>query len=72
MANCIFTTGPVTYSIKAKQLLGEYAIPVNTIKISTSQNKKGCVYGIEFPCQHKFNASRILSSRGISFEEYNQ
>ena len=72
MANCIFTTGSVTYSMKAKQLLWEYAIPANTVKLSTSQNKKGCIYGIEFPCGHKSNVSRILAANGVSFEEYDE
>lgn len=72
MPNCIFTTSSVTYAMKAKQLLQEYAIPVNTLKISTDRNRKGCVYGIEFSCNQQLNVSRILSAGGIPFEEYSK
>lgn len=70
MANCILTTGSVTQAMKARRILAEYSIPANTTKISTSQNKRGCVYGIEFNCTQMTNIRRILGNAGISFEEY--
>lgn len=72
MATCIFTIGSVTQSMKAKRILAEYSIPVNTTKLSTSRDKRGCVYGIEFNCSQKSNVDRILSGSGISFEEHDK
>lgn len=70
MATCIFTIGSVTQSMKAKRILTEYSIPVNTTKLSTSRDARGCVYGIEFNCNQKPNIYRILSGSGIPFEEH--
>ncbi len=68
MANCIFTTGSVTQAMKAKRILAEHSIAVNTIKVSTDNSKRGCVHGIEFNCQNSGNISRILHNSGIGFE----
>lgn len=72
MATCIFSIGSVTQSMKARRILAEYSVPVNTTKLSTNRDKKGCVYGIEFNCSQKSNISRILSGSGIPFEDYNE
>ncbi len=72
MSKCIFTTGSVTYSLKAKRILAENSIPCSTMKISAKKNNRGCVYGIEFPCNQKANVIRLLSGTGIDFEEYTE
>lgn len=70
MANCIFTMGSITQSLKAKRILAEHSIPVSTTKLSSNHDKKGCVHGIEFNCSQQNNITRILSANGIGFEEY--
>lgn len=70
MAKCVFTTGSVTQAMKAKRILAEHSIPVNTTKISSKKDRRGCVYGIEFSCAQKGNVAGILSFAGIFFEEY--
>lgn len=72
MNSCIFLTGSVTYAIKAKRLLAESSILVQTTKVSSHRGRKGCIYGIEFPCQQANNIRRILESAGIGFEEYTE
>lgn len=70
MSNCILTIGSATQVMKAVRALNAYSIPSNAIKLSTSNSKKGCIYGIEFRCGHLNNVKRILLLEKISFEEY--
>lgn len=70
MANCIYITGSVTQSLKAKRILAEHSIPVSTTKLSSERDKRGCIHGIEFNCFHRNNIAHILAASGISFEEY--
>ena len=72
MSKCIFTTGSVTYSLKANRILAENSIPCSTTKISARNNNRGCIYGIEFACSQKANVIRLLSGAGIDFEEYKE
>lgn len=69
MATCIYITGSVTQAMKAKRILSEHSIVVNTVKIGSDKSKKGCVHGIESNCQNAANIRNILHSAGINFEE---
>ena len=70
MSNCILTIGSATQAMKAVRTLNSYSIPSNTVKLSTSNSKTGCLYGIEIRCGHLNNVKRILSQEKIRFEEY--
>ena len=72
MTNCIFTIGSVTQSMKAIRLLSANSIPAKSIKLSNSNSRSGCVYGIEFNCRYSENIKRFLSAANIRFEEYKQ
>ncbi len=69
MANCIYITGSITQALKAKKLLAEHSIAVNTTKTSFEKGKTGCVHGIEFNCNYSANIKRILLGAAIPFEE---
>lgn len=70
MSNCVLTIGSATQAMKAIRALNAYSIPATTIKLSTSNSKTGCIYGIEFGCRNVNNVKRILSAEKIRFEEY--
>ena len=70
MSTCIFTIGSITQAMKSRRILAEHSIAVNTIKLSNSTDKKGCVHGIEFGCPYASNIKRILSEHGVQFGEY--
>ena len=70
MTNCIFTIGSVTQSMKATKILQANSIPVSSIKLSNSNARIGCVYGIEFNCRYTDNIRRFLSAANVRYEEY--
>ena len=72
MATCIYITGSITQALKAKKILTEHSILVNTTKISSEKSKKGCVHGIEFNCNYATNVRKILLGAAIPFEDNQQ
>ena len=69
MANCIYITGSITQALKAKKILAEHSIAVNTTKTTLEKGKSGCVHGIEFNCNYRANIKRILQGAAIPFED---
>ena len=64
-ALCRLSTGSMTAAMKSQRALARNAIRVNVVKIASSKNDKGCVYGIEFPCALSGNVRQALESAGI-------
>ncbi len=65
---CTLKTGSMTYAIKARRALAAEGINVRVLKLGETGKKKGCIYGIEFPCSLSGNVRAVLSRSGISFE----
>lgn len=65
-ALCRLSAGSMTAAMKSQRELARNAIRVTVVKISPSQNDKGCVYGIEFPCVLSGNVRSTLDAAGIS------
>ena len=58
---CTASVSSQTYAIKAQRALAEYAIESRVVRLDAAKSKKGCTYGIEFPCGHIGNVRKILS-----------
>ena len=67
---CTAVTGSITMALKAQRVLSKNAIQSNTVKVSRSAQKKGCVYGIEFDCALLGNVKNILDSAGVEINEF--
>ena len=64
-ALCRLATGSMTAAMKSQRLLARSTVKVNVVKISSSDESRGCIYGIEFPCVYSGNVRTILESSGI-------
>ena len=64
-ALCSLSLGSMTQAIKAKRILSRSDIAVNVKKLSTSGNERGCIYGIEYPCELSGNIRVILQRNGV-------
>ena len=64
-ALCSLSLGSMTQALRAKRLLGRSDISANVKKLSTSNSARGCVYGIEFPCEISGNVRLILNDNGM-------
>ena len=65
---CAASTGSMTMAIKARRALSQSGITVNVKKLSGGSDSRGCIYGIEYPCELSGNILSLLQSRGISAE----
>ena len=62
-ARCQGSLGAMTQALKAKRLLARSGIAVEIRKLSSDE--RGCVYGIEYPCELLGNVRLILQSNGM-------
>lgn len=65
-ALCRLSAGSMTAAMKSQRALARNAIRVNVVKISSSENDRGCIYGIEFPCVLLGNIRSALDAAGIA------
>ncbi len=67
---CTAVIGSMTLSMKAQSALAEAAIRASIAKISSSETRSGCAYGVDFPCTQSANVRQILSREGIRVKQY--
>lgn len=67
---CQASTGSMTLAIKARRALSREGIDVSVKKLSAGVERRGCVYGIEFPCELSGNIFSVLRREGIDAEHY--
>jgi hypothetical protein len=62
---CTATLGSVTLAMKARRALAAQGLGCEVIKISDQSSSRGCVYGIEYPCEISGSVQRVLSASAI-------
>jgi hypothetical protein len=55
----------MTMAIKARRLLMQRNITVTVRKLGTQSTRRGCVYGIEYPCELSGNVLSVLREADI-------
>lgn len=71
MKSCTAAIGSLTVAMKAQSALSDAGIGGRIVKLDPSMTRRGCAYGIEYPCEdHKavrsaFNAAKISVSSYI-------
>ena len=67
---CTAVIGSMTMAMKAQSVLSEAAIRASIAKISSSEARGGCAYGVDFPCTQYANVRTILSHADIRVRQY--
>lgn len=67
-AVCSAVTGSMTMALKAKKILAGVGIRANAVKLSSKSSTRGCVYGVEYPCELSGNVRSMLRSAGIDIQ----
>ena len=62
---CAASTGSMTMAIKARRTLSAEGFTVSVKKLNGGNDSRGCIYGIEFPCELSGNILSLLIGRGI-------
>ena len=71
-STCAAATGSMTIAIKARRALASAGITVSVKKLSGGSDSRGCIYGIEYPCELSGNILSLLQSRGINAELFHR
>ena len=53
--------GSVTAAMKARRILSSRSINCDVIKVSSKGDERGCIYGIEYPCELSITVKALLS-----------
>ena len=67
---CTAVIGSMTQALRAQNLLADAAIRTTVTKISSSEARGGCAYGVDFPCTQMSNAQTVLNGAGIRVREF--
>ena len=62
---CSLPLGSMTQAIKARRALAGSDITVTVKKLSTGDRGRGCIYGIEYPCEISGNVRAVLVRNGV-------
>ncbi len=67
---CTAVLGSMTQAMRAQAILGEAAIRVPVVKISSGRTRGGCAYGIDFPCVQERHVRALLERHGVRVREW--
>lgn len=67
---CTASLGSLTLAMKARQLAKEASFETTIVKLDPAATRKGCAYGLEFPCEAQRKISTLLSKNKIKVGEY--
>lgn len=59
----------MTHAVKAKRVLSVAGIPCDIVSIDSSVTKRGCAYGVSYPCEMTERVQDILRRYGLDYGE---
>ncbi len=67
---CIAAIGAMTAAVKAQRALLDSEITAEVIALAPEDTRRGCAYGLEFPCRMQSEARAALRAARISVSQY--
>ncbi len=67
---CMAEIGSMTQAIKAQRILADATIPSTVVKNNSTNNGKGCAYGISFACAQSENVDNVLRKAGVKVRRW--
>lgn len=67
---CTASVGSLTHAMKGQKLLGDIGITARIVKIDAKKTRRGCSYGIEFPCSEMKRARSTLGAAHLPISDY--
>lgn len=66
---CISAKKSMTHAVKAKRVLSAAGIRCEIVNIDSSVTKRGCAYGVSFPCEMTEKVQSILRRYDLDYGE---
>lgn len=67
---CIAALHSVTLAIKAQRALNAENISAEVITLNASETRRGCAYGLSFPCNEESRVRALLRAARIPVSQY--
>ena len=67
---CIAAVGSMTMALKAEQVLKNAGVTAEVRPLSPRETRKGCAYGVAFPCEVQRAARIALQRARIPVSQY--
>ena len=68
--NCTVSLGSQTRAIKAQHILTRASVSCRVVSTTSKDGRRGCGYGVEFPCGMRPQVEEILRQNKISIRDY--
>ena len=69
---CIAAVGGMTAALKAQHVLLSAGVAAEVLSLSPSQTKRGCAFGVSFPCTALQHARATLREGGVTVSQFIQ
>ncbi len=66
---CISAKKSMTHAVKARRVLTAAGIPCDIVNIDSSVTRRGCAYGVSFPCELTDKVQSILHRYDLDYGE---
>lgn len=66
---CISAKKSMTHAIKARRVLAAAGIKCEIVNLDASVTKRGCAYGVSFPCSMTDKVQTILRRHELDYGE---
>lgn len=67
---CIAALGSMTAGVKAQRVLLAAGVPAEVVALAPEDTRRGCAYGLEFPCNKESEARAALHAARIAVSQY--
>lgn len=64
---CIATVRNMTGAMKIRDALVRSGIKAEIVSVDVSLTRRGCAYGVSFPCEKEAQVKRILASKRMEY-----
>lgn len=71
-AACVAALGTMTMAIKGSHLLAQGGIRAQVVALSPAETKRGCGYGVSFPCEQAEQVKRLFKGAHFPVTQYLQ
>ena len=70
MKSCTAAIGSLTLAMKAQSVLSDKGLESKIVKLDPSMTRRGCAYGIEYPCEIHNAVRSAFNTANISVSSY--
>ncbi len=68
--SCVAALGPMTAAVKAQRVLLAAGISAEVVALAPEDTRRGCAYGLEFPCSMESKTRVALRAARITVSQY--